>query len=679
MNLIGNLELIDNVFDGGDFPELSRPNGIATTKINGTDYLFVAGTSDDGIQVMEVRNDGTLEAVFSFANGNGTNALNDPQELEIVERDGNKYLIAVSTGSDSIASYRIDQADEGTDGFLTEESKLFRLGVEGTGNALYDPNYVEPIEIGNRTFLAVTSTFGNGLATYEIDDEGNLTEVDEVFDGQNQDFRLGRPGDVENLRIRGTEYLFVSADNDDGVSVWEIDRNGELENVENIALNRSPYDLLPIEFNGENRLFVSTSSRTVQTYDIANDGTLSFVNETNLGFYLTGLDKVTLDGVDFIIGSDPFGASLYLLTSEDDGTVSAVQSVSDTVYDGSGEHVVLEIAGETYIFSTHPDRSNVVSTKIAGGDDAVLGTSDDDSMAGLTGDDDLVGRGGDDMMAGGDGEDVLSGRTGDDTLMGGSGEDALVGGSGNDLLIGGRDGDLISGGGGKDTLSYESSRSGVTIDLVTGLAKGGDADGDFFRSIEDIVGSDENDRLTGDNGRNKIDGGRGNDHIDGGSGEDALLGGGGSDKLIGGTGSDKVFGQNGNDIARGQGGRDRLSGQDGDDLLYGNKGNDSLIGGNGNDTLVGGGGDDELRGKRGADTFVFQGDFGADEIVDFETSRDVIDFSQLAEISSLSDFQNAAQTFAGNTLVSVNEGASTIVISRTVESDFTEDNFIFVA
>src|SRR3546814_19261885 len=79
-----------------------------------------------------------------------------------------------------------------------------------------------------------------------------------------------------------------------------------------------------------------------------------------------------------------------------------------------------------------------------------------------------------------------------------------------------------------------------SVDLASNTATGGDAEGDSFNSIENVIGSSGSDTLTGNSGDNVLDGGLGDDIIDGGNGNDTLIGGGGADKLIGGGGTDNA-------------------------------------------------------------------------------------------------------------------------------------------
>ena len=259
--------------------------------------------------------------------------------------------------------------------------------------------------------------------------------------------------------------------------------------------------------------------------------------------------------------------------------------------------------------------------------------------------------------AGGDGDDVLTGGTGADVLLGGAGADILLGGPGADALNGGADG---------DTASYAGSSAGVTVDLLRGTGSGGDAEGDSLANVENVIGSDHDDALTGDAGVNHLVGGDGNDTLKGGAGADRLEGGAGNDELLvdaedfasgsvdggasfdtatftddvgatvdlgrhnlelvfGGDGADSfsqsgskgvfVFAGGGDDTVSGGSGADYLSGDGDDDRLRGNGGSDSLVGGTGDDVYIFGRGD-------GSDRIDNSGESGSDDVVEFDSGID---------------------------------------------------------
>jgi len=64
------------------------------------------------------------------------------------------------------------------------------------------------------------------------------------------------------------------------------------------------------------------------------------------------------------------------------------------------------------------------------------------------------------------------------------------------------------------------------------IAQGGTADGDILRNIENLEGSNFDDRIIGDGGENTLHGGAGNDILGGGAGNDILDGGVGVDTAV---------------------------------------------------------------------------------------------------------------------------------------------------
>ncbi|KQS88430.1 MULTISPECIES: M10 family metallopeptidase [unclassified Rhizobium] len=217
------------------------------------------------------------------------------------------------------------------------------------------------------------------------------------------------------------------------------------------------------------------------------------------------------------------------------------------------------------------------------GDDVVEGLGGDDTLSGEDGDDRLDGGSGADNLWGGNGTDTASylsatagviaslsspgANTGDaagdtyslienlagsnyadflygtggnnrivaydgnDTVKGYSGNDELLGLDGNDILIGGIGADYMSGGNGRDTASYDGAGSGVIANLSSPGGNTGEATGDTYNSIENMIGSGFNDELYADNDDNNINGGGGDDLIKGYNGNDVLTGGTGDDEF----------------------------------------------------------------------------------------------------------------------------------------------------
>lgn len=161
----------------------------------------------------------------------------------------------------------------------------------------------------------------------------------------------------------------------------------------------------------------------------------------------------------------------------------------------------------------------------------------------------------------------------------------IVGTDGDDVLIGDDGENTIRDlGAGVDRVCAGGGEDAVdmTFDAGSGFADGGAGSDILFGK---------------DNGRNLLLGGEGDDTINGGLLDDEIRGGPGDDTLVGDVGG---FGD------------DRIFGDDGDDDLFGFDGDDDLFGGAGIDRLSGGDGADVLDG--GPDPDTCQQEFGGEVI-----------------------------------------------------------------
>ncbi len=262
---------------------------------------------------------------------------------------------------------------------------------------------------------------------------------------------------------------------------------------------------------------------------------------------------------------------------------------------------------------------------------------------------------------------IITGSNIADILVGTSGVDNVLGLGGNDTLEGLGGADTLNGGGGSDTATYAASGAGVNVFIgFPGFAQGGDATGDTFNSIENIIGSEfgdviignddandlrgngGSDSISGEDGADVLGGDAGNDTLEGGDGNDSMNGGAGADRFSGGADRDLVTYRDSNlvsqigvtvnlttgvgtgddaqgdtffsiedlegtsfaDVLTGNGSANSIAGLNGNDDLFGEGGNDTLSGGNGNDDLFGDSGTDLLIGGTGSDTMT--GGFAAD-------------------------------------------------------------------
>ncbi len=188
-------------------------------------------------------------------------------------------------------------------------------------------------------------------------------------------------------------------------------------------------------------------------------------------------------------------------------------------------------------------------------------TSGSDELMGGAGNDVLYGGASVDVLDGGDNIDRLYGGDADDHLNGGLFKDTAFGGAGNDTFyyVGTDFGDEINGDSGNDTLNLDQVDGiSYTVNLGTGVATiTGNIwgnDGTYkVTSVENVVGTDLDDAITGSAAANTLNGGTGNDVLNGADGNDVMDGGSGNDTMTGGKGNDRmVVNSTGDVIVEGQ-------------------------------------------------------------------------------------------------------------------------------
>ena len=146
------------------------------------------------------------------------------------------------------------------------------------------------------------------------------------------------------------------------------------------------------------------------------------------------------------------------------------------------------------------------------------------------------GASGDDWLLGSPHDDGLRGGPGDDTLIGGGGPDVLDGGHGSDTLWGftkdmplGRRVDAED-----DTATYAGRSEPVTVTLNDQADDGAEGEGDNVTSaIENVVGGDGGDVISGSEQANRLSGGPGDDTLNAyAGGTDTLECGPGTDSVV---------------------------------------------------------------------------------------------------------------------------------------------------
>ena len=237
-----------------------------------------------------------------------------------------------------------------------------------------------------------------------------------------------------------------------------------------------------------------------------------------------------------------------------DGTATAMADILSYELSDRGVSVTLRRTDATSTFSAnnspltsggHASGDNFPNTGNGNTFQHIVGSEHDDDLTGDFNDNRLWGGPDDDRLIGGAGADTLEGGPGSDELDGGGPGGGGATGLGQNLANPNVRLNAELGSDNNDTLSYELSEEAVSINLSALSFSGGDAEGDEtetfdwyhdnsndtdpieLSTFENVTGSGNDDRLTGDVRKNILKGLGGRDHLRGGAEEDTLMSGGG--------------------------------------------------------------------------------------------------------------------------------------------------------
>jgi Ca2+-binding RTX toxin-like protein len=250
--------------------------------------------------------------------------------------------------------------------------------------------------------------------------------------------------------------------------------------------------------------------------------------------------------------------------------------------------------------------------------------------------------------------------------------------TGNDLanlLVAGDGDNRIDGRAGQDTVSYVTSRAGVTIDLALNAAQTTGGSGtDTLLAIEHAIGSDFADVIRGTSAANRLDGGAGSDTLDGRAGADTLVGGAGDDSYTIDDAGDVVSDSGGIDTVTtwlatttlgatienariASTGSASLTGNSLGNLLAAGAGSNRIDGGAGEDTLSYAGATAGVRVSLGLATAQATGGSGSDTLLSIEH----LVGSAFADALAGSAASNRIEGGTGNDTLDGAAGADTLV------------------
>ncbi len=623
---------------------------VVTHPVSGMSYIYMADVAGAGISCWSIGAGNTLVQVGATSDY-GSSWSSEIPAMTQVQIGNQPFLIAVSAATDSVRTFSVQ-----SDGSLLKTSEVG--AIQGLGIA--DPQLVDTVTIGDRTFVIVGSPGSSSLTVLEIDAAGRMTLTDHVIDTLYTRFDGISALDVLTV---GDRVLVVVGGADDGLTLMTLMPDGRLVLLDSIAdsLQSGLTNVRSVAMawlNGSLNVFAASETEAGITRLTANLGTfapmltgtdgadtLSGDSRADMIFGNAGNDTIFGGGGDDILsdgaGTDRLtggpGSDLFVLSADGQRDLITDFAVGQDRLDlsawgrlyGFGQ-IAVTVTATGAIFRFGSEELEIITSNNQPLSVSSLALEDVFGLthivlplsvaaiqqSGSASRDTLTGDAGDDELSGLGGGDVLFGLDGNDSLFGGSGNDSLFGGAGSDLLYGGVGDDYVEGGDGNDTLYGD-----------------GGLDSLFGGAGDDLIYSD---------GSAVIDGGAGTDtlllpftlaqllsatQIAGGlvigtpagdvtvtNVETYVLGGATATAvqiiaaltpttatLTGTAGADTLTATNIDTTIYGYGGADTLTGGTGNDRIEGGDGNDRLFGMAGNDALFGDTGDDYLNGGGGND------------------------------------------------------------------------------
>jgi hypothetical protein len=144
---------------------LGDVSALATATVGSQAYLFVASAYDAGVTSYGIASNGALNFADSVSPSDFSGFWK-VQDLATTEVDGQDFLIMASAGTSSLTVYSVSQ-----DGTLSETDHM----IDSLGTRFQGASIVEAFEHDGRSFVIAAGN-DDGISILEISDEGQLWE-----------------------------------------------------------------------------------------------------------------------------------------------------------------------------------------------------------------------------------------------------------------------------------------------------------------------------------------------------------------------------------------------------------------------------------------------------------------------------------------------------------------------
>lgn len=441
--------------------ELRGIGGVHSLSVDSRTFVYATGFLDDGLSGFELHADGTLTDVANISDDDMLR-INDASQFTSATVDGVTYLYVNGTRDWGISGFRV-----AADGSLTNIENVSNDAVLELAGSF---GKMSTVTVGSDTFLIASGLLDSGISVFRIDTDGSLINIDNV----------------------------------DGTPAWL--RRSSTEETGETAHLFGAMSVSTAAIGGSTFVFVAAlGDYGVTSFKLDENGALTIADSVfdseNPALELAGAfgtATATVGGATYLFVSGLFDRGVSVFAVDASGLMTNVFNLADTAdlgLNGAAYLNTFVMGGQTFL-SVAGIADGAVSTFAVGGDGSLANvqTIFDNAELNLYGAIDstfalsgglpflIAGGAGDHGLSVfeiGGGRDLLTGTDSDDTLMGLGRNDVLTGMAGDDAIMGGAGFDVA--GFSKAFSSYTIAHSGS----ATKVAANGDGDGtDTLTGVE---------------------------------------------------------------------------------------------------------------------------------------------------------------------------------------------------
>ena len=217
----GTMEPAGSLADGGSSGiRLDGASRVDAFFMNGTAYAMVASFRDSGAQLIRIHGNGSLSAEGALAD-NGVRELNQAFGVAVFDLDDGPHALVGAYLDDGVELIRIHG-----NGTLEGRDRM----THGPGRNLNGASGVAAFEMNGTVHALVALDDGDGAQLIRI--HGNGTMEPAGFLGDNMERELDGANDAVSFETStGARYGLVASATDDGIELMRIHVNGTMEHA----------------------------------------------------------------------------------------------------------------------------------------------------------------------------------------------------------------------------------------------------------------------------------------------------------------------------------------------------------------------------------------------------------------------------------------------------------------